>query len=278
MPKNIPVPNISGIDEMRDSAFLPYWFAYTEANVELRSFKNERGAGKSRPLFTRNMDLANNHCGRWDTPGRGMFFGCCTRELGATRGRRQDLVECPGLWLDIDCEKDDIDEQEAIRALQTCAHPPNIIIKSGAGIHAYWRFTEPIFVRTDDIEAERDIVRALKQLASIFAGDPKVCELARVLRLPGTMNSKYEGEPRPCVINEHLPGDHEFQDIREWLNFQVPLLTSKTTIEQGDGATGDQTPPPSDPYRAVAERQGWKPALDIEQMRADMKIGNIHET
>jgi hypothetical protein len=65
-------------------------------------------------------------------------------------------------------------------------HPkPHIIVESSPGKwHPYWL--------VDDVEME-DFTGYQKRLAERFGGDPKVCDLPRVLRLPGFVHRK--GEP-----------------------------------------------------------------------------------
>lgn len=66
---------------------------------------------------------------------------------------------------------------------------PHIIVKSSPGhYHVYWLVTEFPLV---------DFVATQKVLAAKFDSDPKVCNLARVMRLPGTENLK---GPKPFRV------------------------------------------------------------------------------
>lgn len=62
---------------------------------------------------------------------------------------------------------------------------PHIVVESSPGRwHAYWRVTDcPV----------AEFSRGQQALAAHFGGDPKVCDLARVMRLPGFIHLK--GEP-----------------------------------------------------------------------------------
>lgn len=63
-----------------------------------------------------------------------------------------------------------------------CQLPPRIVVESSPGKwHCYW----PIV----DLPLER-FTDAQKALAHLFAGDPKVCDRARVMRLPGFLHRK----------------------------------------------------------------------------------------
>jgi len=62
--------------------------------------------------------------------------------------------------------------------------PPSIVVESSPERwHAYWL--------TDDCPLP-DFKVAQKRLASEFAGDPAVCDLSRVMRLPGFLHRKSE--------------------------------------------------------------------------------------
>jgi len=86
---------------------------------------------------------------------------------GAQRGKAQDVVAIPGLWMDIDVvgsghAKQDLpaDIETALTWLDTeLEHPPSLVVASGGGLHAYWLFKELWTFDSD----ERD--RAAKTVA-----------------------------------------------------------------------------------------------------------------
>lgn len=71
--------------------------------------------------------------------------------------------------------------------------PPEIVVSSGHGMHFYWllRPGEPLEV----------FKPAQKAIAARLGTDTKVCDVARVMRLPGTLNLK-GADPRPVVLME----------------------------------------------------------------------------
>ena len=75
---------------------------------------------------------------------------------------------------------------------------PTAIIDSGGGYHCYWLLENTVTV--DD--GNREHVKALQAAwVSLVGADPASSDLARVLRLPGTVNRKYD-PPRPVQIIE----------------------------------------------------------------------------
>ncbi len=257
----------------------------TEHAVELRSLPNDHGSGPNRPLFGRDLTLVEGHCQRWDGPGRAMYFGVCTRVTGSSSGTRADLAECPALWAEVDTRKLGLDKAMVRQAVTALPHSPSIVIDSGGGLHFYWPLTEAIDVRADTpgaADTEESIVAVLKQLAGLMAGDTAVCDLARIMRLPGSHNTKPTvmatngGQPVPVtILSAEWSRRHEFSDLVDWLDWQRPVLTAPVPPERK--AAEDN------PYLAAASRLGFKPPLDVEKALAAMNyLGNgdtgIHQT
>ena len=179
-----------------------------------------------------------------------------------------------------------LDKATVVAALRPLPLPPSVIIDSGGGLHAYWLLNEAIDVSADAQDAETTeeaITSACKQLAGICAGDLNVCDLARVMRLPGTLNSKPEiiaanaGAPAECRVREATWARHEFDGLIEWLDWQRPV------VERPPASDAEPVAQDDNPYLAAAKRLGFKPPLDVEQALAAMThLGDgdtsIHQT
>jgi len=241
--------------------FLALLFADSEGAVEIRALPQERDAGPSRPVFTRNSAIVLTHLKRWDGPGRAVYVGAGTRILGRGSGRREDVHQITALWSDIDCSKIGVSKEEAVAALRPIPIPPSLIVDSGHGIHPWWLLKEPIDVRaTDPATAanESSIVLALRQLASVVGGDPAVCDLARVMRLPGTHNCK-GGELRLTSVLWEVSTQrrHDFSEILDALDYLAPVIVPKT-VE----ATVVKLPD-DDPYVILARRYVGAAPVDV---------------
>jgi len=163
-----------------------------------------------RTTFHATADSAAE-AGRRAADGADVYFGCGLRRAGlkpSERGGAADVVALPGLWADLDVAGPGHVAKAGKRQFQTMAdaaaflnglqHRPSVVVSSGGGLHAYWLFTEFLTITTD---AERADATALSKgwqqtLARIAKAKYEVdldatWDLARVLRIPGTLNCKH---------------------------------------------------------------------------------------
>lgn len=143
---------------------------------------------------------------------RNVFFGVA--KFKGDKGRtKEDVLSLKAFWLDIDCGEgkakvnpktgrpDGYEDQAAgIAALRTFCKviglPKPILVSSGNGIHAYWP-VDTVLTR----EEWEPVAERLCELCIThnFYIDPKVFEVARILRVPDTFNFKGE-DPKPVYI------------------------------------------------------------------------------
>ena len=69
-----------------------------------------------------------------------------------------------------------------------------MIVKSGGGAHLYFILDEP--VGHNQIGRVED---ANRRIAAVLGGDLNACDASRILRIPGTVNIKYD-PPRACQL------------------------------------------------------------------------------
>jgi P4 family phage/plasmid primase-like protien len=106
---------------------------------------------------------------------------------GRGRGTKADTLGSSLVWLDFDSYKvSGLSQVQALQKLKAMVPPPSCIINSGHGLQAWWKLHS---FSMDTIAIES----ASKHVAlSIEAGGDHCWDLARVLRIPGTMNFKNE--------------------------------------------------------------------------------------
>ena len=235
-------------------SWLKFLHRHTEEPVQLRSFGNSKNGGTpSRTIFTRDPDDVDAFVSRYNVDGRGTFFGVATRKNG---GGIEHCKEIPAVWME--CDKG----LRPVNELLECANPPSAIIESGGGIHAYWVLSEPYDVSGVVAGEHRShpVILLLGQLKRVFAGDPQVVDIARVMRLPGSHNSKYDNPISVEVIHQS-DAEYHFDDLVEWCSWQRELV--------------GEAP---DPFLAASESLGIKPALDVEDALANMRYPeNVHD-
>ncbi len=122
------------------------------------------------------------------------FFGVLPRTR--REGTADATVDPKVLWADLDPKGRS--RRETFRPLLTVEPRPSIIVDSGQGYHAYWLLKEP---------ASKDkATKAMQYLATLLSSDPSVKDMARILRVPNTLNHKVE-PPVPVRLLIFRPDD-----------------------------------------------------------------------
>lgn len=132
---------------------------------------------------------------------RNVFFGVAKYKDGSSRAK-SNVQTLKSFWLDIDCgpNKDYPSQGEALDALKTfckgVGFPKPILVNSGRGLHAYWPLTQDV-----TREEWEPVAKRLKEVCATqgLRVDNSCFEVARILRVPGTMNFKGE-TPVPVTV------------------------------------------------------------------------------
>jgi hypothetical protein len=120
------------------------------------------------------------------------------------RSQNASAYVLPGLYFDLDLASGahaastlPATDAEGLAFLQALPAKPSLIVYTGGGLHAYWLFAVPVWLRT---EADRTaMTQLLRQFAHTLCQAGKthgwtldaLRDLARVLRPAGTVNHKY---------------------------------------------------------------------------------------
>ena len=158
----------------------------------------------NRTRFFADLEPVDDYARQASDKGREVYFGLgLVRGSPQGRGTADDVAAIGCLWADIDLAglahkgkqlPASLDEVESLLAELPLA--PSVVVDSGHGVHVYWLLKEPwVF----DGEADR-----MRAAALAHGWHGLVCrmaetkgwalenlgELARVLRVPGTVNHK----------------------------------------------------------------------------------------
>ena len=202
-----------------------------------------------------------------------VYFG-----LGLTRaelpdGKRPTALQVCGIagfWIDIDIADSagahkavnlpatQQDAEELISAAIPRHMPPTVLTHSGHGLHAYWLFKEPWLFESEEERVQaahlvQRFVLSFKFHAAMRGWKlDSVFDLARVLRVPGSINHKIPGMPMTCRIisikseQAYNPEDFEpFFVVDEEARSEdgISLLLSKEKNPLGLVLSAYATPP-----------------------------------
>jgi hypothetical protein len=120
-----------------------------------------------------------------------VYFGAAPRQGNV--GTKEGVTRLSSIWGDLDVkDKHTIDNR--VEQLNGLSCSPSILVWSGGGYHPYWFLTEQATGAHDLARAERIMARISEGLD----GDA-VHDRSRILRVPGTLNHKYD-DPRPVRL------------------------------------------------------------------------------
>lgn len=118
------------------------------------------------------------------------YFGPAVRSVDGKMGK----ANCKGSWVVwVDYEEPQLPDTIGII-------PPSVVIKSGRGHHLYWKLR-------DFCESQEALEAANASMAKALGGD-NAHNIDRMLRVPGSVNTKYD--PPPEVIVEYEGADWEY--------------------------------------------------------------------
>jgi len=154
--------------------------------VEMRAIPTLKAAGiKPRRAFVTTPKDAIDFVEKYGARGSqfGVYFGVGKR-IAPTDGGKKNVAALSVLWADLDTVKNGWDTDEVLRTLHALKGPirPNMVAKSGGGLHLYWMLAEPV-------EDHALIETVNRRLAVVFGGD-NVHDVSRILRVPGSFNNK----------------------------------------------------------------------------------------
>lgn len=194
------------------SEFLEALYGGAESGY-LSLWRGDTKRSRHFPLPGDFTDLAAKALSVAETTDVYVGVGLRARDVGESeRGRASEVVAIPGLWLDLDVRgpghkgKDlPANVDDALDLLDELEYSPSIIVHSGGGLHCYWVFKEPwVFDDSQEREEAASLVAAwqghIRERAKARGWNlDNTSDLARVLRLPGTLNHK-RNPPLPVRI------------------------------------------------------------------------------
>ena len=199
-----------------------------------------------------------------------VYFGVGLQEfpLGSkSRGTRKTVSAIGAFWMDIDIfdashknEKLPFSYEEALAFLDELPLKPSIIVNSGHGLHVYWLLPELwIFENDQDRQHAQtlahDFQKVIIQLAQKHGWIlDSTHDLARVLRVPGTVNRK--NSPVPVEIIKFEPTHrYSFEEFIKFVENQLSTPSSSASDSHIDERSTKHFAPAD--FESIAKECLW---------------------
>jgi hypothetical protein len=160
-----------------------------------------------------------------DYKDRHIYFGVATRD--GKGGEEGNVKSIPCVWVEMDYK--DIPEANIQGIIDKFAFKPTFITKTGGGVHLYFLLDKPVDLkRNSDVRKVNDWIRSeLNKLGDCKLD--KISDIPRILRLPDTVNHKYDDKPI-CEIVESNDNSYKLDDLLERIPAPVikPTKTNET--------------------------------------------------
>jgi len=230
------------------------------------------------------FETGNKRCAgvpvrEWDSAARiagkmgekfDVYFGCGLLDPSFTdpekRGGYDQIIALGALWGEFDVagaghrRKSLPANVDDVRCILSRGPRPSIVVHSGGGYHVYWLLRSMwYFADAEDKARAAALVRRFQAVyianAAVHGWDvDKVHDLARILRVPGTVNRK-EGMARPVrIIAWHPERRYSVDEIQAGLPSEAPTHDANSNTKELTS--------PNVPMRRYAGESGGKSVID----------------
>lgn len=257
---------------MKASKFIEKMFAgRTKGNVYLTSFANDRNETRKFPvvdliLTGRVWAQVDKFIETYDVPGRACYFSCSTM-MGRQRSK-DEVAHINSLFVDLDFKGITEDREQIENVLKNLKLQPTVVVFSGHGLHCYWLLEPPL-----NVEHSSSCEDIMRRICAALAGDKSAAEVSRVLRLPGSHNSKNDEWLEVAVVKELSSWrTYSVANLDRYFSELDPQLTYRPT--KRDAERGNEKP--LNPYQAIArEMRRLSGSFDANKMLDEMVFHDV---
>jgi hypothetical protein len=201
------------------SAERPHWLAsFDDTGADKRLSARKRG--KLADLLPKLIELQGSGAGIYATIQEAGPWGCKAENVEKVRVLAVDL---------------DQNGEDGLALVMAARRRPHMVVETSPNkFHCYWR--------VEGAPTDPEIYReAQLRLARIFGGDPKINDLARVMRVPGFLHLK-DTPFRSRIIYEDDRPNYEWHDIARAL--RIPRIQERQQAQ---------------PHRSPVSGRHWTP-------------------
>jgi hypothetical protein len=231
-------------------------------------------------------DIANASVGAGGVGGpHHVYFGCSLQKPTTkkkSRGDADHAVCVGGIWIDIDMagahhQKPGLptNDGEVRAGLAAMPLSPSFVLHTGGGYHAWWSFKEPYVIESESerLSLVAPSVYGWQELFRDVTGltIDSTHDLARVLRIPGTINHKYGSEVTRCAW-PHETHSYNLSDFDQW-RVDPNIVRTITPINVSVQPAAE---PPSDKLQLMLEMNS-RFASTWMRRRGDLKSQSEHD-
>lgn len=155
-------------------------------------------------------------------------------ESRAVRSRIEHIAAVNCLFAEFDARDFDESKEKALAHIDALVPAPSIIVDSGGGYHCYWLLDQTW--RLETTEDRNAAARLQSAWVKLMGGDEGAKDLARVLRVPGTHNYKYD-PPRNVEI---VRMDGARYTLETLATYAAPFVERTTVDLRGNGPDPDR--------------------------------------
>jgi hypothetical protein len=196
---------------------------------------NERGKGKIVWCYVHNETELQGFISRYSEPGYALYHAAGTLKEGSWRNK-DNVVTVRKIWAEIDFKQHpDLSAGEIRHRIEAIPLKPTGVVFSGHGYHLYWLLKGDTDAAPGD--GQRRVEDALKLAAAYVGGDVQVAETARLMRLPGSYNTRVPGEELAVMFDGvEMARVYDLEELTDfWLEAQPILPTPSAKKPNGSG-------------------------------------------
>jgi hypothetical protein len=156
------------------------------------------------------------------------------------RGRKAYIAALNCLYAEFDAKDFGGSLDATLAYIRSLAVQPSVLVASGGGYHCYWLLDEPFVLDTPEKRARAVDVQARWQ--AFVRGDKAAKDIARVLRVPGTLNYKYEPARPVTFVEQDYSRTYTLDALAATLPAPAPR-TGRTAKPAAPACQADGLPP-----------------------------------